>query len=392
MTSSTPLETKALQDDFASTFAAFKSANDQRLAEIESKQADPLTEAKVARIDAALDAQSKSIANLAQSLGGAVVATSDPETKSAWSSYIRSGETRGLEAKSVASTDADGTFIAPIETESRIDTALEATSAFRRIASVRRVGSGLFRKPVAATGASAGWAGETDTRIETQAPNLTLLDFPTGELYAMPAATQALLDDTVADVDAWLAEEVRDVFAAQEAAAFVAGDGIKKPRGFLNYTQSATPGYGEIGTIGTGTDGDFDAVAPLDAVMDLVYAPHSRYRPNASFVMNRRTLSRIRKFKDADGNYVWQPAVAAGEASTLLGYPVVEMEDMPDIASASTPIAFGDFRRGYLIVDRQGVQVLRDPYSAKPFVLFYTTKRVGGGVQDFEAIKLLKLS
>jgi len=409
MTSSTldtpKLQTKAMADDFASTFAAFKSANDQRLAEIETTmhgkgQADPLTEAKVARIDAALDAQSKSIANLAHSLsggfGGTISPTSDPETKSAWSSYIRAGETSGLEGKSIGSTDVEGTFIAPIETEARIDTALTSTSAFRRIASVRKIGAGLFRKPVAASGASAGWAGETDTRIETQAPNLTLLDFPTGELYAMPAATQALLDDTVADVDAWLAEEVRDVFAAQESAAFISGDGIKKPRGFLDYAQydqaAGASAYGQIGTIGTGTDGDFDGDAPLDAIMDLIYAPQSRYRPNANFVMNRRTLSRIRKFKDADGNYVWQPAVAAGDPSTLLGYSVVEMEDMPDMASGSTPIAFGDFRRGYLVVDRQGVQVLRDPYSAKPFVLFYTTKRVGGGVQDFEAIKLLKLA
>ena len=384
------LETKAVEADFHTTFAAFKTANDQRLAEIEAKAAaDPLTEEKVARLDAALNAQGKSLARLAQSLGAHV--ESESETQTAWGDYIRSGDERGLEGKSVSSGMADGAYVAPVETEARIDRALAETSPFRRIATVRKIGSGLFRKPVSAGGAQSGWAGETDTRVETQAPALELLDFPAGELYAMPAATQALLDDTVADVDAWLAEEVRDVFSAQESAAFVSGDGVKKPRGFLDYAQvdDASHSWGTIGTVSTGTDGDFAADAPMDALMDLVYAPASRYRPGASFVLNRRTLSRVRKFKDADGNYIWQPASTAGKPSTLLGYNVVEMEDMPDIASQSTPIAFGDFRRGYLVADRQGIQVLRDPYSAKPYVLFYTTKRVGGGVQDFDAIKLL---
>ena len=388
------LETKTLEADFATTFAAFKAANDKRLEEIEKKgAADALTQATVDRIDAALDAQGRSITRLAQSLTGQTQ-VEDVEAKSAWSAYIRHGDTAGLEAKSVASTDTEGTFIAPVETEGRIDRVLGEASPFRRIATVRKVGAGLFRKPVSAGGADSGWAGETDTRIETQAPNLSLLDFPAGELYAMPAATQSLLDDTVADVDAWLADEVRDVFAAQESAAFIGGDGIKKPRGFLDYTQvdDSAHSWGSIGTVGTGVDGDFDTSAPLDALLDLVYAPAARYRPNGSFVMNRRTLSRLRKFKDGDGNYIWQPASSAGEPSTLMGYGVTEMEDMPDIGPGTTPIAFGDFQRGYLIMDRQGVQVLRDPYSAKPFVLFYTTKRVGGGVQDFNAIKLLKFA
>jgi len=193
------VETKALEADFAKTFSAFKTANDQRLAEIEAKQtADPVSEDKVARLDAALEAQSKSIARLAQSLGSPV-ATADTESKTAWSAYIRHGETAGLEGKSVTSTDGDGTFIAPVETEARIDRVMEETTAFRRIATVRKVSTGLFRKPVSAGGANSGWAGESDTRIETQAPNLSLIDFPTGELYAMPAATQALLDDSITE-------------------------------------------------------------------------------------------------------------------------------------------------------------------------------------------------
>lgn len=210
----------------------------------------------------------------------------------------------------------------------------------------------------------------------------------------MPAATQSLLDDGHADVDQWLADEVRDVFAAQETSAFINGNRVNKPQGILSYNQQANDvqTWGNIGTVNTGIDGDFDVDAPIDALLDLVYAPDTRYRAGASFVMNRRTLSAVRKFKDADGNYIWQPPVEAGASSTLLGYNLVEAEDMPDIGSDTTPIAFGDFRRGYLIVDRQGVRVLRDPYSAKPYVLFYTNKRVGGGVQDFNAIKLLKFS
>jgi len=319
------------------------------------------------------------------------------EAKSAWSDYIRSGDLsalKTLEGKAATTQDGEGGYIAPVESETMIERALDLASPFRGLATVRRVGSGQYKKPVSAGGMSAGWAGETEARPETTAPQLDLLDFPVGELYAMPAATQTLLDDGVADVDQWLADEVRDVFAAQETAAFVSGDGNNKPRGLLSYAQAdeGTQNWGEIGTVSSGVEGGFDADAPVDTLLDLIYAPKTRYRTQAAFIMNRRTLSVIRKFKDADGNYIWQPPSEAGAASSLLGYKLSEVEDMPDIGANNTPIAFGDFRRGYLVVDRQGVRVLRDPYSAKPFVLFYTTKRVGGGVQDFNAIKLLKLA
>ena len=393
-------EVKSAQADFASTFEAFKDANDTRLAALESKQGDSLLDDKVARINAALDAQAKQIENLALNnarpgLSGAAI---NSEAKSAWSSYIRTGdgsELASLEGKSLSSSvDAEGGYVAPAETESRIDRALIEASPFRAVATVRRVGAGYFKKPVSAGGAASGWAGETEARVETEAPQLELLEFPAGELYAMPAATQVLLDDGVADVDQWLADEVRDVFAAQETAAFATGDGVNKPKGILSYTQmeNASQSWGNLGYIATGTAGGFDTDAPIDAIMDLIYAPKTRYRAGASFMMNRRTLGEVRKFKDADGNYIWQPSTEAGQPSTLLGYKLTEVEDMPDVSSGEAVMAFGDFRRGYLIVDRQGVRVLRDPYSAKPYVLFYTTKRVGGGVQDFDAIKLLKTS
>jgi len=377
------LETKMVNEDFASTFAAFREANDQRLAEIEQKSAaDPLLDAKVERLN-------KRLETLSISLSQPAAATAQDETKSAWTRFIRSGdETALIEAKSLTSTDGDGGYVAPIETENLIDRVLEEASPIRRIATVRKIGSGLFRKPISTSQAAAGWAGESDARPETTAPTLKLLDFPAGELYAMPAATQALLDDSVADVDAWLAEEVRDVFAAQETAAFVSGNGTNKPKGFLSYQGGADA----LSEINTGAAGAFASGDQYDTLMGLTYALKSRYRPGASFVMNRRTLSAIRTIKDADDNYVWTPGHEAGKPSMLLGYPVIEAEDMPDIGADATAVAFGDFRRGYLIADRQGVRVLRDPYSAKPYVLFYTTKRVGGGVQDKDAIALLKFA
>lgn len=387
-------ELKTAQADFATTFAAFRDSNDARLAEIEAKSAtDPLLGEKVDRLNTALDAQTRRLENLTLSAArpgftGTVGAEMKSATQQAWAAFIRTGDASALEGKSLSSVDGEGGLIAPVETQSRIDTALSEASPMRRLATIRTIGAASFRKPVSAAGAASGWAGETQARVETDAPQLELLDFPAGELYAMPAATQALLDDSVADVDAWLADEVRDVFAAQETAAFLNGDGVNKPRGILSYTQklNGTQGFGEIGTVQSGVDGLFET----DDLINLIYAPQSRYRAGSSFIMNRRTINEVRKFKDADGNYIWHPSDAAGAPSTLLGYPLFEMEEMPDIASGEACVAFGDFRRGYLIADRQGVRVLRDPYSAKPFVLFYTTKRVGGGVQDFDAIKLLK--
>ncbi|ODN72428.1 Phage capsid family protein [Methylobrevis pamukkalensis] len=241
-------------------------------------------------------------------------------------------------------------------------------------------------------GPAVGWAGETAARPQTAAPTLAELTYPTMELYAMPAATQTLLDDAAVDVDAWLADEVEQAFAAQEGAAFVSGNGVSKPTGFLSATLSAEASWswGTLGYVATGAEGAFAASDPGDALVDLVYALKAGYRQNATFVMNRRTQAAVRKLKDSDGAYLWQPPATAGARASLMSFPVAEVEEMPDIDDDETAIAFGDFRRGYLVVDRTGVRVLRDPYSAKPYVLFYTTKRVGGGIQDYDAIKLLK--
>ena len=208
----------------------------------------------------------------------------------------------------------------------------------------------------------------------------------------MPAATATLLEDAAVNIDEWLAQEVEQVFAAQEGTAFVTGDGANKPKGFLDYTTVDNDSWtwGNIGYIASGVSAGFPASNPSDVLVDLIYAVNAGYRQNGVSVMNRKTQSAIRKFKDSGGAYLWQPPAAAGSKASLMTFPVIEAEDMPDIAAGSLSIAFGDFNRGYLVVDRAGVSVLRDPYTAKPYVLFYTTKRVGGGVQDFDAIKVMK--
>jgi HK97 family phage major capsid protein len=397
-TKSSPLDSINALDEFMRAFENYKEDNEQRLADIERRgAADPLTEDKLARIDRRLDElQLKAVR---PPLGGtAPRGVAGREHKSAFEGYVRKGETRNLrdlEGKALSvGSDPDGGYLVPDETERMVNSALRDISPIRAIAGVRQVSGSVYKRPYATTGFATGWIGETAARPQTNTPTLAELSFPTMELYAMPAATSALLDDSAVNIDEWLAEEVRMAFAEQEGEAFVTGDGINKPKGFLTYptVANATWSWGNIGFIETGVAGAFPAANPSDKLIDLVYAVKAGYRANAHFVMNRATQAVIRKMKDADGNYLWQPAAEPGKAPTLLGYPIAESEDMPDIAANALAIGFGDFRRGYLIVDRVGIRVLRDPYSAKPYVLFYTTKRVGGGVSDFDAIKLMKFS
>lgn len=385
-------EARAARRELMKAFEAFREANNARLDAIEKKAGDPLLEEKVARIDSQLAKAERRMERLrdagrATGLASARAGAAPDEIKQAWHGYLRAG----LEMKSgLAGT---GGPLAPPETERLIERRLMAASPMREIASVRTVSTGVFRKPVSIAGVEAGWVAEIAARPETTGADLALLEFPSAELYASPAATQALLDDALVNIDEWLAAEVEDAFAAQETEAFVLGDGINRPRGFLSYERvdEADHVWGKIGQVSSGEDGGFGE-EPVDRLIELIYAPKAKYRANARFVMNRRTASAIRRFRDADGNHVWSPATEPGATSRLMGYPVTEIETMPDVGTDAPAVAFGDFEKGYLIVDRAGLSVLRDPYSAKPYVLFYTTKRVGGGVQDFDAIKVLTLS
>jgi HK97 family phage major capsid protein len=399
------LEVKEAFEDFLRAFEGFKSANDERLAGLERRSGDVVSDEKVERINRVLEEQKQKIDDLTlaaarPAIGGERKADSRElrEKKAAFDRYVRKGDAGGLDAFEVkalsAGSNPDGGYTVPLEIERTIDRVLTTASPIRAIASVQQIGASVYRKPITTAGAATGWVGETDSVSTTATPTLAALDFPAMELYAMPAATQTLLDDSQVDIETWLAGEVQIIFAEQEGAAFVNGDGSNKPSGFLNATNVADASWvwGKLGYIASGAAGAFASSNPSDALLDLAYAPKQGYRANGRWVLNRRTESAVRKFKDSTGNYIWQPGVTAQQPATIFGYPVTEAEDMPDIAANSLSIAFGDFARGYLIVDRVGIRVLRDPYSAKPYVLFYTTKRVGGGVQNFEAIKLMKFA
>jgi HK97 family phage major capsid protein len=393
-------------DDFARAFEAFKDANDTRLGEIETRMGtDALTEEKLTRIDTALEDAKRRLDRLSLDrsrppLGAGTEEQKDPalkEHKAAFSSYMRSGEATGLkrlEEKALsAGSGPDGGYLVPETVEREVLRRLSAISPIRALASVRVISGGQYKRASSISGPACGWVGETAARPQTAGPTLAEMSYPAMELYAMPAATQTLLDDAVVDIEQWIAEEVETVFAEQEGTAFVLGDGINKPKGFLtsDMVAEASWQWGRLGYVAAGGS-SFPSGNPGDPIIELIYALKAGYRQNAAFVMNRKTQSVIRRFRDANGNYLWAPPASAGQPATLFGFPIAEAEDMPDIAVNAVPVAFGDFKRGYLVVDRTGVRVLRDPYSAKPYVLFYTTKRVGGGVQDFAAIKLLKFS
>jgi HK97 family phage major capsid protein len=395
--------------DLMRAFEDFKATNDERLSH-EKKGGDVLLEEKVARINSALDQATRrldelSLKNARPAIGGALGReraearfAGEIKHKAAFEAYVRSGEgagLRALEAKAMSiGSNPDGGYLVPAEVEHAIGERLSHISPIRGIAAVRTISSNVYKKPFMTTGPAVGWVGETGARTQTASPVLDELSFPAMELYAMPAATATLLEDSAVNIDEWIAGEVEQAFAAQEGAAFVNGDGVNKPTGFLQSTMIAEGSWawGKLGFVISGADGAFPATDPSDPLIDLVYALKAGYRQNGTFVMNRKTQASVRKLKDEDGNYMWTPPAIAGGRAALMTFPVIEAEDMPDMAADAFSIAFGDFGRGYLVVDRAGVSVLRDPYTAKPYVLFYTTKRVGGGVQDFDAIKLLKFA
>lgn len=320
--------------------------------------------------------------------------------KKAFAAYLRTGDDdslRGLELEGKALSSAvaaEGGYLVDPETSEQIKSVLRSTASIRAIAQVVTVEATSFDVLVDHSDIGSGWASETSAMVETDTPQIERVTIPLHELSAMPKASQRLLDDSAFDIEGWLAGRIADKFSRAEAAAFINGDGVDKPKGFLRHqkVEDSAWSWGSLGYVATGADGDFDAVTPADAILDLVYSLGAEYRANATFVMNSKTAGAVRKMKDADGRFLWSDGLAAGEPPRLLGYPVLIAEDMPDIATDATAIAFGDFAAGYTVAERPDLRVLRDPFSAKPHVLFYATKRVGGDVSDFAAIKLLKFA
>ena len=309
----------------------------------------------------------------------------------AFAAYLRRGDDSGLRGLAVEEkglTSFDGGFMASPVISDRVQGALRLSGSLRNLATVVQVDGGAFETIVETEAPGSAWARET--AAETDAGNVDRVVIPVHELAAMPKASQRLLDDAAFDVEGWIAERIADRFASAEAAAFIAGDGVDKPEGILHVPEAAIDSntHDVIGTMSTASPTQIVA----DELIDLVYALGAGYRANASFVINSKVASILRKMRDSDRRFVWSDSLAAGEPARLLGYPVMVSEDMPEPGTGRAAVLIGDFRAGYTIVERPDLRVLRDPFSAKPHVLFYATKRVGGGVVDGRAIKRLNFA
>jgi HK97 family phage major capsid protein len=394
-------------------FEEFKSKNDASITEVKKGFDDVVRRDEVKKISDAIeeakkvyDAEILALKRAKTAAGGGEEKTPEQiEYGQKWRNWFRKGESRDFtendlremekKALSVAS-DPDGGFTVLPEVDRMIDERLKLVSPMRQYATVRQIGTASYKRFVNLHGAASGWVGESDARTATATPTLKEIEIPVHEIYAMPVASQSLLDDSFVNIEQWLAAEVELEFSYQEGVAFISGTGLKKPTGILSQTIAADTAadlaWGTVGYYPSGASGAFDATVTFNGLIDMIYGLKPGYRANASFLANRRTWAAARKLKDTTGQYLWQPPVQAGAPAQLLGYAANDMEDMPDMAANSYSMAFGDWKRAYTIVDRIGTRVLRDPYTSKPNVLFYTTKRVGGQVTMHEAYKLLKFA
>ncbi|MGK5049614.1 phage major capsid protein [Janthinobacterium sp. GB4P2] len=388
-------EVKALIEGLNTAFAAFKTEHSKHLDDVKQGTADALQALKVdninadiAKLQAAVDeTNAKMIA--VQMNGGAAGQLKDKEYSAAFSAHFTKGEVQAALNKGQAT---EGGYLAPVEWDRTITDRLIISSPMRALCAVQTISTNGFSKLFNNRGATSGWVGEAAVRPETGTPTFGSLAYNTGELYANPAATQQMLDDSAINLEAWLAAEVDAEFAYQEGVAFLSGNGANKPNGLLTYitggANAAAHPWGDIKTVKSGDAAKLTA----EGLIDLVTALPSAYSAGAKFTMNRNTQAAVRKLKDGQGNYLWQPSFQGGVPATLLGYGIAEVAGMPDVAANSKPVMFGDFKRGYLIVDRTGVRVLRDPFSNKPYVNFYTTKRVGGGLLNPDVLKALTVA
>jgi HK97 family phage major capsid protein len=355
----------------------------------QTEQAVTVLRSDVDEVKARLDRVSRAAARPA--LDGARADT--PEVKGFVDGYLRRG--REVELKSISGINpGDGGYAVPKEIDVLIASQLKQFSPIRQIAQVVQVGTSDYRKLVTNGGTASGWVAETDARVETVTPTFQEVAPPMGELYANPAATQTMLDDAAFDLEGWIASEIATEFARAEGTAFVNGSGVNQPKGFLTAPTSlsvdAARPFGTLQYVASGDAAGF-GTDPEAELIDLIHTLKAGHRQGASWVMNSATMAEVRKLKTADGALMWQPGLVEGQPDRLLGYPLIEAEDMPDIAGGAFPIAFGNFKAGYLIAERNATTILRDPFTNKPFVHFYATKRIGGQVLDSDAIKLLKI-
>ena len=374
-------EAKSAAAEFLKNFDGFKTEVSKRMTEMSTR---------IERLDRkAADYKRPALARAAD------LATPH---KKAVSAYLRQGDddhlkALGMETKGLnTAVNAEGGFLVDPQTSEMVSHVLLSGASIRAISRVVQVEATAYDVLVDRGELAAGWIAETGPEVPEVPPAIDRISIPLHELSASPSASQRILDDAAFDLEAWLAERVADRFLRAESAAFVNGDGINKPKGFLTKPAVADGSWtwGNIGYIATGTAGDFDPNEPADAIVDLVYTLGAEYRANGAFVMNSKTAGEMRKMKDTQGRFLWIEGLNAETPARLLGYPVQIVEDMPDIATDAHAIAFGDFGHGYTIAERPDLRILRDPYSSRPNVTFFATKRVGGDVTDFAAIKTLK--
>ncbi len=311
----------------------------------------------------------------------------------AFAAYVRSGDEdalRGLAIEQKAISVADGGFLMPPQVADSVQAALRGAGSLRAIANVVQVEGSTYDVLVETGDTGTAWSNDIAATAETATANIARITVPLHELSAMPKASQRLLDDAAFDVESWLAERIADRFGRAEAAAFISGNGTDKPKGVLAAPTGPAEGSDptKIGLVGSG----LDDLEPFDSLINLVYALGAPYRANANFVMSSKTAALLRRVKDADGRFLWSDSLSQAEPARLLGYPVMISEDMPERSPGTAAVLFGDFRAGYTVVERPELRVLRDPFSAKPHVLFYATKRVGGAVTDGRAIKRLNFA
>ncbi|HEX8556187.1 MAG TPA: phage major capsid protein [Sphingomonas sp.] len=386
-------------DDLNVAFEAFKTTHTAQLDEIKAGKTDVVTTDKLTKIEADVDKLQETIeaVNLKAALGDGTDSAKprDPEYTGQFQAYFKGGSPseKMTELRAAATkTDGEGGFLAPIEWDRTISKRQKVISPMRQNSSVIAISGAGFKKVYSDGVVGSGWVGETAARPQTTTPGMTSLGFSIGELYANPAASQGLIDDAEIDIEAWLAEEVSMEFDKQEGIAFLSGDGSNKPDGVLTYvtggSNAAKHPYGAILALNSGAA----AAVTSDALFDLQADLPAEFLANAKFFMNRGSQAAFRKLKTSDGAYLWQPSLALGVPPTLAGEPVVDMPGMPAVGAGNIAALYGDMIETYQVIDRIGVRVLRDPYTAKPFVLFYTTKRVGGGVKNPTAMRALKIA
>lgn len=401
-------EVKKLVEDQGKAFEAFKEAHAKELKEKtdEAKAATQKVSDDLTRIGKEIKDKLEKLEAAAarRRMGHNGGPDMTPELKEYCDGlfgYVRSGKEDGLrelEKKAMNSgTNPDGGYTVHPEYDQNIDRVARRTIAMRQIATVRSITTRSLRKMVTTSGASVGgWGNERTTPSETGTPSLVELEFTPGTLWAEPQVTTELLEDSDHNIEAYLTDEVGIAFAEQENGVYVTGSGVNRPKGWQSYPIVANASYswGNIGYTPMGGASDFASSNPTDNFIDLMHSLKPVYRANAVWTMNDATLGKVRKFKDGQGNYILMPSkdVLGGFTEMLLGKPLVSDDDMPSVGAGNYAVGFGDFKRGYIIVDRTGTQIIRDSLTAKPFVKFYHRRRVGGGVQNFEAIKVGKIA